>query len=75
MGVDSESVPKMRRNRLHKIKMLKFKKSLASELVCVVMRGTPPALQIAVKNFPLGDVGRGENGELSKNGHRSSIVY
>ena len=42
--------------------------------MCVVMRGTLPALRIADENFPLGDVARSENGELSKNGHRPLIV-
>ena len=38
----------------------------------VVMRGTPPALQIAAENFL--DVARSESGELSRDGHdRPSI--
>ena len=37
----------------------------------LVMRGTPPALQIAAENFPPGgDVARSE---LLKDGHRPSI--
>ena len=38
----------------------------------IVMRGTPPALQIAAENFPPRDVARSESGELSKDGHRPS---
>ena len=41
----------------------------------IVMRGTPPALQIAAENFPPRDVARSESGELSKDGHRPSNAY
>ena len=37
-----------------------------------VMRGAPPALQIAAENFPPRDVARSKSGELSKDGHRPS---
>ena len=44
-------------------------------LDCLVMLGTPPALQIAAENFRPGrdvDIARSESGELSKDGHRPS---
>ena len=38
------------------------------------MRSTPPALQIAAENVPPGDAARSESGELSRDGHRPSMV-
>ena len=51
--------------------MVRPSPTIVSELK-FVMRGTPPALQIAAENFPPGDVARSESNELSKDGRRPS---
>ena len=44
--------------------------SILQDTTCLVMRGTPPALQIAAENFLPGDIARSESGELSEDEHR-----
>ena len=52
--------------------MVRPSPTIVSELK-FVMRGTPPALQIAAENFPQGGVVPSEGGELSRDGHRPSM--
>ena len=46
--------------------------ALFAKVLIIVMRGTPPALQIAAENFSSVGVARSESGELSKDEHRPS---
>ena len=45
---------------------------IGARAFAVVMRGTPPVLQIAAENFPQRGVARSKSVELSKDGHRPS---